>query len=90
MIKRTNDREIASSSFEIGTLSLLARIRICVRDLGRQRGQPTAGRNRTVKLSGLFCRAQRRTEITEFVVDFVRSFDGLSNLFAEQRAIAFA
>ena len=38
----------------------------------------------------LFCRAQRRTEITEFVVDLGRSFDGLSNFFAEQRAIAFA
>jgi hypothetical protein len=38
----------------------------------------------------LFCRAQRRAEITEFVIDFVRSFDGLSNFFAEQRAIAFA
>ena len=38
----------------------------------------------------LFCRTQRRTEITEFVVDLGRSFDGLSNFFAEQRAIAFA
>jgi hypothetical protein len=38
----------------------------------------------------LFCRAQRRTEITEFVIDLGRSFDGLSNFFAEQRAIAFA
>jgi hypothetical protein len=38
----------------------------------------------------LFCRAQRRTEITEFVVDLGRSFDGLSNFFAEQRAIPFA
>ena len=38
----------------------------------------------------LFCRAQRRTEITQFVVDLGRSFDGLSNFFAEQRAIAFA
>jgi hypothetical protein len=38
----------------------------------------------------LFCRAQRRTKITEFVVDLGRSFDGLSNFFAEERAIAFA
>ena len=38
----------------------------------------------------LFCRAQCRTEITEFVVDLGRSFDSLSNFFAEQRSVAFA
>jgi len=43
-----------------------------------------------LEFSELFCRAQRRTEIAEFVIDLVRSFDGLSNFFAEQRAIAFA
>ncbi len=42
-----------------------------------------------LEFSELFCRAQRRTEIAEFVIDLVRSFDGLSNFFAEQRAIAF-
>jgi hypothetical protein len=40
--------------------------------------------------SELFCRAQRRAEIAEFVIDLGRSFDSLSNFFAEQRAIAFA
>ena len=40
--------------------------------------------------SGLFCRAQRRAEIAEFVVNLTGSFNGLSNFFAEQRAIAFA
>src|SRR5204863_7803363 len=39
---------------------------------------------------GLFCRAQRRAEIAEFVVNLTGSFNGLSNFFAEQRAIAFA
>jgi hypothetical protein len=43
-----------------------------------------------LKFSELFCRAQRRAEIAEFVIDLVWSFDGLSNFFAEQRAIAFA
>jgi hypothetical protein len=38
----------------------------------------------------LFCCAQRRTEITKFVVDFVWPFDSLSNFFAKQRAIPFA
>ena len=38
----------------------------------------------------LLCRAQRRTKITQFVIDLVRFFDSLSNFFAEQRAIAFA
>src|SRR6266403_405384 len=38
----------------------------------------------------LLCGAQRRTEITQFIIDLVRFFDSLSNFFAEQRAIAFA
>jgi hypothetical protein len=46
---------------------------------------PTGG----LKSYGLFCRAKRRTEITEFVINLVRAFHGLSNFFAEQRAIAF-
>src|SRR5260370_23118763 len=45
---------------------------------------------RILNFAHLLCRAQRRTKITQFVVDLVRSFDSLSNFFAEQRAIAFA
>ena len=36
----TNHREIAPSPLEIGTLSVLARLRICLPDLGSQRSQP--------------------------------------------------
>ena len=36
-----------------------------------------------LKSYGLFRRAKRRTEITEFVIDLVRAFDSLSNFFAE-------
>jgi hypothetical protein len=43
-----------------------------------------------LKSCGLFCRAERRTKITEFVVDLVRPFHCLSNFFAEERAIALA
>src|SRR5206468_12249145 len=57
---------------------------------GCQRGQRCRGGTEERWFSGLFCRAQRGAEIAEFVVNLTRSFDGLSNFFAEQCAIAFA